>query len=211
MHQDASIARAAFQDGRRVWVRLIPEVVEDLGPDQHLLLDAVAEFEPLPRDAGREAARWLRERALDEYGSSVTYLMLLDRQIEAFYALTSAEVLLSGRDRKRIFKDVRENTYEVSPRQPASLIAWAAKRAGAGEQCGELILRHAFTSALEVAQNQGNIALVLDPFDEETAGMWMKMEAVKFRRSAEPRTGPDGSERIPRLWTPLHPPRKGFV
>jgi hypothetical protein len=210
MHADASIALAAFDEGKRVWVRFIPEVVEDMGSQQHLLLDAVNNFESVPRPAGMAAATWLRERALDEYGSSVTYLMLLEGLVEAFYALSSAEVLLSGRDRKRMFAGVRANSYEVLPRQPASLIAWAAKRNGGCEGCGELILRHAFTSALEVAQSQGNIALVLDPYDEETAEMWMKMGFVKFRRSAGARHS-NGTPQVRRLWTPLHPQRRGFA
>src|SRR5690242_19335304 len=94
MHPDASIALAAFQEGHLAWVRFIPEVVEDLGHQRLALLNAVSEFESLPNEAGREAAKWLRERALDEYGSSVTYLMLLHGRVEAFYALSSAEVLL---------------------------------------------------------------------------------------------------------------------
>lgn len=192
-------------------MRFTPEVVADLDSEQDLLLGAVDEFESIPREAGREAARWLRERALDEYGTSVTYLMLLERRVEAFYALSSAEVLLTGRERKQLLRGVRKETYDVPARQPASLIAWAAKRAGAGAQCAELILRHAFTSALEVAQSQGNIALVLDPYDEKTAEMWMRMKFVKFRRSTESRRSPNGTEQIRRLWTPLHPPRPGFA
>ncbi|MCW3019849.1 MAG: hypothetical protein JWN10_2157 [Solirubrobacterales bacterium] len=209
MHADASIALEAFEHGNRAWVRFTPEVVEDLGGDRHLLLDAVDEFESLPTDAGRAATSWLRERALDEYGSSVTYLMLLERQVEAYYALSSAEVLLSGRDRKRALKG-RSNSYEVSPRQPASLIAWTAKRNGA-DACGELILKHAFTSALEVAETQGNIALVLDPYDDETAKMWLRMECVDFRRSAEARPSANGADPVARLWTPLHPAQAHFV
>jgi hypothetical protein len=209
MHTDASIALEAFEKGHRAWVRLIPEVVEDMGSYRHLLLDAVARFESLPRNAGIEAAKWLREHALDDYGSSVTYLMLLKKRVEAFYALRSAEVLLSQHERKRLLHKRRSEAYEIHPRQPASLIIWTAKRDGADGGCAELILRHAFASAVEVAQSQGNIALVLDPYDEKTAQMWMRMKCVKFRRSAEARPSTNGQQQARRLWTPLHPPNEG--
>jgi hypothetical protein len=136
-------------------------------------------------EAGREAAAWLRDRALDEYGSSITYLMLRKGRVEAFYALCSAEVLLTGGDRTKLFRGSRANSHEVSRRQPASLIAWAAKRTDGGGNCGALIMGHALATAWEVAELQGNIALVLDPYDEQTAEMWLAMD---LSSSDAPRT-----------------------
>jgi hypothetical protein len=209
-HPDAEIALDAFDDGEVAWVRLTPEVIEDLGEQRDLLLDAVEEFDSPAYEAGLQAAAWLRERALDEYGSSVTYLMLLDRRVEAFYAIASAEVLLTGRDRKRLFRRSGRETYEISPRQPASLITWTAKRDGGEDGCGERIMGHALATAWEVAELQGNVALVLDPYDHATAEMWSDFAFLDFRRSADPRGRSEAGARIPRLWTPLHPADEGF-
>jgi hypothetical protein len=219
IHQDAEIALKALADedfvenGGHAWVRLIPEVVEDLGSSKQLLLDAVEAFESTEWEAGREAAAWLRDRALDEYGSSITYLMLRKGEVEAFYALCSAEVLLTGRDRTKLFRSSRAKSHEVSRRQPASLIAWAAKRTDGEEKCGALIMGHALATAWEVAELQGNIALVLDPYDERTADMWLGMDFLTFRRSANPQKddSDEDSEPLLRLWTPLHPADDSFT
>jgi hypothetical protein len=201
MHGDARIARAALNDGKAAWVRLTPEVVEDLGEDKHQLLDAVDEFESVDRPAGHAASGWLKFEALAWHSTTVTYLMLLDRRIEAFYAVTASNVLLSQRDRRRLRPDIPQG---LPARQPATLIAWLAKHRFATTP-GVKILQHAFAVALQVAELQGTIALVLDPFDDETAAMWLAMPSVQFRRSGADR-GDDDDAKPRRLWMPLRLP-----
>lgn len=206
MHADARITRSAFDDGEAAWVRFTPEVLEDLGEDRHLLLDAVEEFESLDNPAGRAATGWLQNDALSWHGSTLTYLMLLDRRIEAYYAVTASSVLLSQRDRRR-----GDLPPGLPPRQPATLIAWLAKHRDATTP-GLTILHHAFAVALLVSELQGTIALVLDPYDESTARMWVDMPDVQFRRSAAERDAGDhgaGGEKPRRLWMPLRLPELG--
>lgn len=206
MHIDASIALDAFEDGEPAWVRLTPEVVEDLGENRHFLLDAIEEFESLDNPAGCAATAWLRNDALAWHGTTLTYLMLLNRRIEAFYAATASSVLLSQRDRRRVRGDVPSG---LPPRQPATLISWLAKDRGAVTH-GLTVLHHAFAVALQVSELQGTIALVLDPFDDPTAEMWMRMPSVEFRRSAAERGEDEGNFRPRRLWMPLRLPDAGF-
>jgi hypothetical protein len=93
------------------------------------------------------------------------------------------------------------------------LVAWIAKRNGATTTGRELLV-HAFSTALQAAELQASIALVLDPYDEETADMWLRYQGIKFRRSApDPQDRDDESHesRPRRLWTPLQLHDAGFV
>jgi hypothetical protein len=206
MHPDARIARDAFERREDGWVRLMPEVVEDLGENQHHLLDAVEEFESLDNDAGRAATTWLKESALVWHGTTITWLLLKNRRVDAFYASASASVLLSQRDNERLRGRRPPDEVWIPRRQPASLIAWIAKRADSPD-AGRMAVMHAFGAAVQVAELQGNMALVLDPYDEETAQMWMRWPHLNFGRSAVERIGSEDPEPRPRrLWTPLRPP-----
>jgi hypothetical protein len=205
MHVDARRALAAFHDGEETWIRLTPEVVADLGEDQHLLLDAIEEFESLDNPAGRAAMNWLRNDALDWDGTTLTYMMLFGGRVEGFYAAASQSVLLSQRDVRRLRGD-QASVINIPRRQPATFIAWLAKHRDATTR-GLRILEHAFSTATQVAELQGNIALVLDPYDEATAAMWLAMD-VGFRRSSRDKFD-DGhqngsvDDRPRRLWMPL--------
>jgi hypothetical protein len=209
MHEDARRALKAFEDGRDTWIRLAPEVIADLGEDADTLLEAVDAFRSLDNGAGEAAADWLRTKALPMHGSTITYVRLLDGEVEGFYALCSASVRLSMGDRRRLFREAGVSVLELPSLQPASLVAWIAKRADASSDCGRQLLLHAFGSATSVAQIQGSIALVLDPFDEETARMWLSKRDVPFRRAARERGTDDARPR--RLWTPLIPPHPASV
>jgi len=205
MHPDVRLAVRAVRDGDETWVRFTPEVVEDLGDDRDALLNAVERFESVDCPAGRAAADWLREDSLDNHGSTVTYLLLRDGRVEGFYALSSAQVRLSMRHRRQLVNDRGERYLDLRPLQPASLVAWIAKRNGA-ESTGRELLMHAFSTALQASELQASIALVLDPYDEETAEMWLRYEGVQFRRSAPAANEPgevDGEPPPRRLWAPL--------
>lgn len=202
MIDDARIALEAFEDGGAAWVRLTREVIADLAEDAHLLTDAIKEFEAVDKPAGREATDWLQRDALDWDGTTLTYLMLLDRRLEAFYASASSSVMLSQRDRKRA-RGAKRLPVSIPPRQPATLIAWLAKRRGASTS-GLTVLEHAFSTAVQVSELQGNVALVLDPFDDATAELWLSL-GVGLRQSASDRHGSaaDGQAKPRRLWMPL--------
>lgn len=94
--------------------------------------------------------------------------------------------------RRKLAPDAR-----LAPTQGASLIVWLAKHRDATIE-GEVILELAESMALAAAKRQGAVALVLDPFDDDTASLWTKKYG--FRRSrTEVRQGSQH-----RLWYPLH-------
>lgn len=179
------------------WIRWTPDTAK--APE---LAAAVQAFEPLGCDAGHEAASWLKQTALQNHGSTVTYLMVADGRVEAFYAICSAQVRLTKRERRDL-RD-REEELLLHPIQPASLLAWIARHRDSSNGLGYQILLHALSTAQAVAELQGNIAFVLDPFDEESAEMWDR--SYGFRRSQEElRSG------LRRRWMPLLPPAEHEV
>ncbi len=171
----------------QVWVRWTPDRAER-DPE---LCDAVASFHPVDsekaRQAGEAAATWLRERALLDYRSTVTRLLILDGVLEGFYSLTSSQVELRTSHRK----DMGQH-----PIQPAALVTWLAKRDGA-KITGMQLLAHAVGTALRVSDHMGVVALVLDPYDEAAADVW-RAPPYNFKNSRT--LGPDGT---PRLWRTL--------
>jgi hypothetical protein len=154
---------------------------------------AIAEFESIDTDAGREAARWLREDALRDHPSTITYVLLSGKQIDGYFAIASGSVTLTQRHRRGLTPG--QHDYLLSPTQGASLIAWVARHRD-GETRGRSIVLYALSVALRVARLQGTPVAVLDPFDDETATLWVKRYG--FRRSRTP-----GGNDV-RLWVPLH-------
>jgi hypothetical protein len=175
---------AALADPQPSWVTLAP-VDAEMRNEVRSALDA---FDAGERPAAVAAASWLQTQALDAYQTSRTRLLIAERQVAGFYSLASAQVALSQRDRRRL--------AVVPVRVPAALVTWMAKdvRAGIG---GDVLLLHAVATARRAAALQATTALVVDPFDDETAAMWRKR--FGFRTSAEP------GERK-RLWLPLQAP-----
>ncbi|HSZ14153.1 MAG TPA: hypothetical protein VK790_08965 [Solirubrobacteraceae bacterium] len=154
---------------------------------------AIAAFESIDTDAGREAARWLREDALLDHPSTITYVLLHDGQIDGYFAIASGSVTLTQRHRKGLSPGQRD--YLLSPTQGASLIAWVARHRDSQTR-GRGIVLYALFIALKVSRLQGTPVAVLDPFDDETAALWV--ERYGFRRSRTP-----GGNDV-RLWVPLH-------
>lgn len=152
----------------------------------------IAKFEGVDNDAGSDAATWLRHEALDNHGSTVTWLLIENRQIQGFYAMASASVRLSQRHRKKI--QIR-SPHDLKPTQPASLIAWIGKARDSGPSVGRRLFQHAVSTASEIAEVQGNIAIVVDAYDAETAAMWQTRYGFTRASSNE-----DGTSR---LWAPL--------
>lgn len=175
---------SVVSDRGQLWVRWTPEVA-DREPD---VAAAVESFEAVDTEAGRAATAWLKERALLDYRSSVTHLMIIEDRVEAYYSLASAQVELRQSDRRKVEAE--------HPVQPAALITWIAKHRYA-QTSGIEVLAHAAGTALNVAEHQGVVALVLDPYDDDTAEMW-KRPPYRFKPSRT--RAPSGR---PRLWRSL--------
>lgn len=157
---------------------------------RHDLRAAVAAFDAgSSHPAGVRAASWLRDEALANHPASITWLMLVDDELVGYFALASGAVELRRRDRSRLGVDVDRAV------QPASLVAQIAKSREAPPGTGDRLIEQAFALAREAAQIQGSVALVVDPFDEETERMWRTK--FGFRSSAKL----VGGRR--RLWLPL--------
>jgi hypothetical protein len=180
------------EQAESLWCRWPP--AEDDEVEYAKVLRAVSEFEPLENDAGREAAQWLKEKALLNHPATLTYLLLCDERVEGFFAICSASVELTQSHRKKLASN--HGGDHLLPTQGASLVTWLAKHRE-GRATGRQIMAHGVSIAREVAGLQGNLAFVLDPFDDKTKAMWE--EKFKFKKSkTKMGEGPH------RLWAPLH-------
>jgi hypothetical protein len=174
------------------WFQWTPANAESVAYED--VAKAVGEFESLDTNAGQEATRWLREQALPNHPSTVTYVLLSRTRLEGYFAIASGSVTLTQRDRRELTPGQQD--YLLHPTQGASLIAWLARHRDA-ETPGQTIVLYALSIALKVARLQGTPVAVLDPFDDDSADFWA--ERYGFRRSRT-QAGNDV-----RLWVPLHP------
>ncbi len=155
------------------------------------LVEAVRSFQSTDTEAGKAATLWLRERSLEAHPSVVTRLLVSDGIVQGFYTLASSQVRLTQRQRRGL-----TDSAVVNAVQPASFIEWMAKHRDAEAGVVDAILLHAAYTAIQVTQLQGNVALVVDPIDEETAALWQ--DRYGFRRSLS-----DDPNELKRLWIPL--------
>ena len=177
-------------DQGEYWYRWQPAFAEDIAYED--IAEAVDAFEPVDHPAGHAAAQWLKESSLDDYPSTATWLAYREGRIEGYFAMRSGEVVLTTKQRrKQLARKGRQREHVLHPRQPASLIAWLGKHAEASIT-GRTLLLYAAYVANQVAEYQGNIALVIDPYDDDTARFWQ--DRYKFLRAANPSK---------RLWVPL--------
>ena len=153
----------------------------------------VAEFESLDTPAGQAATAWLKEDALPNHPSTITYLLVLGGRVEGYFALASSSVELTQRHRRQL--KAGQKDYPLDPTQGATLVAWIAKHRDTVVS-GRSLFVYAISIAQEAALLQGAVTFVLDPYDEETAERWAQNYGFKNARS--PRGG------SPRLWIPLH-------
>jgi hypothetical protein len=155
---------------------------------------AVGEFESLDYPAGHAATAWLKEDALLNHPATLTYVLLQDGRIEGFFAIVSGSVTLKQSHRQELAPD--QEGYLLSPTQGASVVAWLAKHHEAVTP-GYRLMDYAVSIALDVAKRQGTVAFVLDPYDDDSAAMWIREYGFK-RSQTEVRVGQR------RLWLPLH-------
>jgi hypothetical protein len=152
------------------------------------LLAAVESFEPLDRSAAVAAAEWLRESALEEPPSATTYLVIEGDTLSGFYALAASRVELRSSQRVRV-------GAHLLPTVPAYLIAQIARARSAPPGTGERLILHGVAMAREASSIAAAVALVVDPFDADTARLWA---SLGFRNSLT-----DGPAGLRRMWVPL--------
>lgn len=154
------------------------------------LLEAVAAFGSVDTAAGREASRWLREKALPNDPSTRTYLIVDEGQVEGFFACCAGTIRITQTEAA----DLGVAHY---PELPAFLLAWIARR-GDGSVTGEALMLAAYGLARWLSQSVGMVAFALDPLDDKVAAVW---EAPPYGlQRCKP---PKGRSRPPRLYAPL--------
>jgi len=174
-------------DSGQIWVRWTPEVADDYPS----IANAVADFRAKGTEQGKEAAlaatHWLKERSLPNYRTTVTWLMLNSAEdfVEGYYSLASAQVELRTDHRKAL----DSSEYPI---QPAALITWIAKDERT-HISGKQLLAHAVGIAVKVAQWQGVVAIVLDPFNDKTAKIW---RAAPYNFKSSMTRSADGRRRL---------------
>jgi hypothetical protein len=153
---------------------------------------AVQGFESLDTSAGRAAAAWLRDEALENDPATKTYLVFSEGRVEGFFACCGGAVLLTVEDAAGL----RVPHYEDLP---AWILAWIARRRD-GTVSGLQLMLTAYGLAREHARSLGLVALALDPLDDDVAALWRKAP-YSFQTCIPKRRG-----RRARLWLPLETP-----
>lgn len=169
----------------RGWFRWRPAAESELVYSD--IARAIAEFKPKNKGAGKEAAEWLKEKAISDYPASATWVFYDNGRIEGFFSICSGNFKL----RERAIKDRLPGGGML---KPASEITWLCKHAEAVVG-GQWLLMRATSIAREVAKIQGNIALVINPYDGDTARMLREKHSFL---EEDPRSG--------KLWLPLPVP-----
>ena len=170
----------------RAYVRVDRQTITGL-PE---LGEAIRAFRPVSNPPGESAAEWLAERALRQPQEATVRLRLSHGKVTGVYALCAAQIALSSEERAQL-GGVHYRT------QPAILLAQFA-RAADTPGVGEEMLQHADSSARRALRYVGATVLVVDPFDQDTAGMWR--QRFGFEDSEQP---VPGNRRLRRQWLSL--------
>jgi hypothetical protein len=175
---------AVEADPRYTWVEW-----DEASPEE--LSGLVSAFQPLDMDAGHAAARWLKEEAQSDL-FTVTHLLTSEQRLEGFITCRVSEATLTWSGVESLGVSRQESRKTV----PAYLLCWCAKHRQTAMDGEELIL-NAIRLGKEV-RRYGCAVLALDPHDDLTAEkVWQRKYG--FRLGAKPA----GSDKHPRLWTPL--------
>jgi hypothetical protein len=167
----------------RGWFRWRPNRASQIAYED--IAAAVRDFEPVAKDAGIAAADWLKKKALDDYPATATWLNYENNRLEGFFAIRSGS-----------FRFEETPSHRLPGRgieKPASQIVWMCKHAES-DIGGDRLISRAVGIASDVAMLQGNIALVINPYDAETAEM---LHAKYAFLRCEDRSG--------QLWLPVLP------
>jgi len=171
------------KDEKSGWIRWRPEIAKTAVWDD--LAEAIDQFEPPCNKAGEDGAAWLKEHSLRDFPLTATWVLFHNSVVHGFFAMSSNAFSVSSPSPANPEELVKE-------KWPCSQIKWLCRR-NKGKFIGRTFFDQAVFTAYRVAQLQGNVALVIEPFDDEIAGILTKR--YDFFRTAE-----QGQ-----LWIPLYP------
>lgn len=151
------------------------------------LPEAIEAFEPLEYEAGSACADWLKEAALLQWPQTVTWVLFRNGLIEGFFAMRSGIVELD------LPGPGAGDDHSDPIVRPCSVVEWLCRRRG-DEFDGGRLINQAIYRAREVGKTQGNIALVIEPFDRTIAKI-LRREHDYLKETAQGH-----------LWLPLYGP-----
>ncbi len=166
--------------------RELPLVRLPRGPIRGLagsLQSAIRGFSPLDFEPGRRAADWLRVNTETGILPLDTYLVLDETSSEllGFFVLEPAEVRVAPGDFPVI--QVRTRLGDSERRVKAMKLVWIVRSATSPEGFGEDLFNEALARALEF----GAVAVLVEPYDRETADrLWVRhFHCRQQRRNSE--------------------------
>lgn len=165
------------------WLRWRPEYLDSIAYKE--VVEAINAFEPVDNKAGRMSAKWLKEEALVDDKMTGTWLMYMNGRLQGYVSVCSGNASLHDDGRANAFRRTLRGLPGVryaGELIPASEIRWMGRHVKSAFS-GEVLLNHAMRIASEVAELQGNTALVIDPYDDDTADLLL--ERYRFLRSAK--------------------------
>lgn len=129
------------------------------------VVGAVAAFEPLDFEPGRKAIAWLDSNIGAGQLPMDTYLVFSEDSSEllGFFVLELVEVAVSRGDLPII--ELRRKLKDPHAPQPAVKLVWIARSESSPKGFGQEL----FDQALLLAYEAGACALLVEPYDEQTA------------------------------------------
>jgi hypothetical protein len=181
--QPVAVASTATADPRCQWVKWNPS-----SPDE--ITEQVLAFEPVDKDAGHAATRWLHDQARGDV-FTVTYLLVSPQRVEGFITCRVSEATLTWSGIERL-----GGTTKTRKTVPAYLLCWCAKHRESVID-GEELLLNAVRLGRELRE-YGCAVLALDPHDSESSEkVWQRKHGFRLGDNpAEP-------DKLARLWLPL--------
>ena len=174
-----TLARKEFEG----WLRWRPEYLNSIAYEE--VVEAIDAFEPVDNKAGQMSAKWLKEEALVDDKMTGTWLMYRNQRLQGYVSICSGNITLHDDGKANAFRRTLRGLPGVryaGELIPASEIRWMGRHVQSDFR-GEVLLNHAMRIASEVAELQGNSALVIDPYDDDTADLLL--ERYRFLRSAK--------------------------
>lgn len=151
---------------------------------------AIDAFRPVPGPAGESVAKWLKVRAFSEPQEATVRIRLSDGRVTGVYALCAAQIALSQQERSQL-----SGVYFRT--QPTILIAQFVRSADT-PGIGDEMMLHADAPARRALHHVGATALVVDPFDQDTAEMWRSRFGLQDSEQPVP-----GNRHLRRQWLSL--------
>lgn len=168
---------------------------------REVLLDYVDRFEPLDFEAGHKAKAWLDGAIRTGRLAIPTELVLSEDQSElvGFFAVDDIEVEIAAGDvgvmqMRKVVKDPNASKHK------ATKLVWIARSRTSQKGLGGEM----FEEALAIADIAESCALMLEPYDDATEGIWT--DRFDLRR---PRRG-GAEEWSNSLWHPVGDPPQDF-